>query len=151
VANADASHITDKVFTMQAIYGLLAGLLFGVGLMAGGMTDPMKVKGFLDFFGTWDPSLAFVMGGGIVVGTFGFALARRRGQTLLGGKIDWPTSTVIDTKLLLGGALFGAGWGIGGLCPGPALVSAATGFGPALVFVPALLVGMWLHDRFLAK
>jgi hypothetical protein len=135
---------------MNAIYALAAGVLFGLGLLAGGMTDPMKVKGFLDIFGAWDPSLAFVMGGGIAVGTVGFWLARKRERSLSGGPIDLPTSTVIDTRLLAGGALFGAGWGLGGFCPGPALVSLASGFAPALWFVPAMLVGMWLYDRFVA-
>lgn len=135
---------------MNALYALVAGLLFGLGLIAGGMTDPMKVKAFLDLFGAWDPSLALVMGGGIAVGTVGFALARRRGRTLAGGAIDWPTSTTIDARLIVGGVLFGLGWGLGGLCPGPALVAAASGFGPALWFVPAMLAGMWLNDRFVA-
>lgn len=136
---------------MQAFVGLIVGLLFGVGLIVGGMTDPLKVKAFLDLFGNWDPSLAFVMGGGIAVGVVGFAFARRRGQTLFGGKIDWPTSTVIDRKLLLGGVLFGIGWGIGGMCPGPAIVAAASGFGPALIFIVAMLAGMLVHDRVLAR
>lgn len=135
---------------MNALYALVAGLLFGLGLIAGGMTDPMKVKAFLDLFGAWDPSLALVMGGGIAVGTVGFALARRRSRTLTGGAIDWPTSTTIDTRLIVGGVLFGLGWGLGGFCPGPALVAAASGFGPALWFVPAMLAGMWLNDRFVA-
>jgi uncharacterized membrane protein YedE/YeeE len=132
---------------MTLITSLLAGLIFGIGLIAGGMTDPAKVKGFLDLFGTWDPSLALVMGGAIAVGSVGFAIARKRGATWAGGKIDWPTLTTIDSRLVIGGVLFGAGWGIGGFCPGPAIVSFASGFGPALWFIPAMLVGMWAHDR----
>jgi hypothetical protein len=132
---------------MTLITSLLAGLIFGIGLIAGGMTDPAKVKGFLDLFGSWDPSLAFVMGGAIVVGSVGFAIARKRGATWAGGTIDWPTLTTIDRRLVIGGMLFGAGWGIGGFCPGPALVAFASGFAPALWFIPAMLVGMWVHDR----
>ena len=132
---------------MTLITSLLAGLIFGIGLIAGGMTDPAKVQGFLDLFGTWDPSLALVMGGAIAVGSVGFAIARKRGATWAGGKIDWPTLTTIDSRLVIGGVLFGAGWGIGGFCPGPALVSFASGFGPARGVIPALLVGMWAHDR----
>ena len=132
---------------MTLLTSLLAGLIFGIGLIAGGMTDPAKVKAFLDLFGAWDPSLAFVMGGAIAVGSVGFAIARRRGVTWAGGAIDWPTFATIDRRLLVGGVLFGAGWGLGGFCPGPALVAFASGFGPALWFVPAMLVGMWAHDR----
>jgi len=132
---------------MSALYALLAGLLFGLGLIVGGMTDPAKVKGFLDLFGAWDPSLALVMGGAIAVGLGAFALARRRGRAWGGAAIELPTSTTIDAPLLVGGVLFGIGWGLAGLCPGPALVAASSGFGPALWFVPAMLAGMLLHDE----
>lgn len=135
---------------MNALYAAAAGLIFGLGLILSGMTDPMKVKGFLDLFGAWDPSLALVMGGGIAVGTVGFALARRRTRALSGEPIDWPTSTAIDARLLVGGVVFGLGWGLAGFCPGPALVAASSGFAPALWFVPAMLLGMWAHDRFIA-
>ena len=131
---------------MTLLTSLLAGLIFGIGLIAGGMTDPAKVKAFLDLFGAWDPSLAFVMGGAIAVGSVGFAIARRRGVTWTGGAIDWPTFTTIDRRLLVGGVLFGAGWGLGGFCPGPALVSFATGNVKAIVFVIAMLIGMALVD-----
>jgi len=136
---------------MNALYAAVAGLIFGLGLILGGMTDPMKVKGFLDLFGAWDPSLALVMGGGIAVGTVGFALARRRTKSLSGEPIDWPTSTLIDARLLVGGVMFGLGWGLAGFCPGPALVAASSGFAPALWFIPAMLLGMWAYDRFVAK
>lgn len=136
---------------MNALYAAAAGLIFGLGLILSGMTDPMKVKGFLDLFGAWDPSLALVMGGGIAVGTVGFALARRRTRALSGEPIDWPTSTAIDARLLVGGVVFGLGWGLAGFCPGPALVAASSGFAPALWFVPAMLLGMWAHDRFIAR
>ena len=120
----------------------VVGLMFGVGLMASGMTDPSKVIGFLDLFGAWDPSLALVMGGAVVVGFFAFALAKKRTTTFLGGALRFPTSTQMDKPLVIGSLLFGAGWGLGGLCPGPALVSMADGQAKAMLFVAAMLVGM---------
>ena len=134
---------------MKIFIAVVSGLLFGLGLMAGGMTDPAKVQGFLDLFGRWDPSLAFVMGGAILVGIAGFALAGRRQLAWSGEAIELPKSRVVDTRLLVGGALFGIGWGLGGLCPGPALTALGAGFVPAAWFIVAMLVGMWLHDRFL--
>ena len=125
---------------------LVSGLLFGLGLIAGGMTQPLKVKAFLDLFGAWDPSLALVMGGAIVVGLVAFAAARKRSLAFSGEPIEWPTLTRIDTRLLLGGVLFGVGWGIAGFCPGPALVALGSGFGPAAIFVAAMLAGMLVHD-----
>ena len=136
---------------MRYAIALISGLIFGLGLIAGGMTDPAKVKGFLDVFGVWDPSLAFVMGGAIAVGVFAFAAAKRRASSWTGDHMEIPRNTVIDTRLVLGGVLFGVGWGIGGFCPGPALVALGSGFGSAATFVAAMLVGMMLHDRFLAK
>jgi uncharacterized membrane protein YedE/YeeE len=135
---------------LRYLFASLSGLLFGLGLIAGGMTDPAKVKAFLDLFGAWDPSLALVMGGAILVGVFAFAAARRRSRSWTGDPMELPTSRVIDRRLLLGGVLFGTGWGIGGFCPGPALVALGSGLGSAGVFVLAMLAGMWLHDR-LAK
>jgi uncharacterized membrane protein YedE/YeeE len=132
---------------MRYLIALLSGLVFGLGLIAGGMTDPAKVKAFLDLFGAWDPSLALVMGGAIMVGVFAFAAARRRSRSWTGESMELPTSRVIDRRLLLGGVLFGTGWGIGGFCPGPALVALGSGLAQAWVFVPAMLAGMWLHDR----
>jgi uncharacterized membrane protein YedE/YeeE len=130
---------------------LLTGLLFGLGLMASGMTDPGKVIGFLDLIGTWDPSLALVMGGAIMVGVFAFAVAKKRTTTFLGGVMRVPTSTHMDKRLVLGSLMFGAGWGLAGFCPGPAMVSMADGQPKALLFVVAMLVGMWgfeLMERF---
>ena len=118
------------------------GLVFGVGLMASGMTDPGKVIGFLDLFGAWDPSLALVMGGAVVVGFFAFALAKKRTTTFLGGALRLPTTNQMDKPLVIGSLLFGAGWGLGGFCPGPALVSMADGQSKAMLFVAAMLVGM---------
>jgi len=129
----------------------VTGLLFGVGLMLSGMTDPGKVIGFLDLFGAWDPSLALVMGGAIVVGFFAFTVAKKRTTTFLGGVLRFPTNMDIDNKLVMGSLMFGAGWGLAGFCPGPALVSMADGQPKALLFVLAMLVGMLgfeLMDRF---
>ena len=136
---------------MPLFIALASGLLFGLGLIASGMTDPAKIQGFLDLFGRWDPSLAFVMAGAILVAAVGFALAQRRRLAWSGAMMDLPRNPRVDGRLLLGGALFGVGWGIGGLCPGPALTALGAGFKPALWFVPAMLAGMWLHDRFLSS
>ena len=132
---------------MGALIAVVSGLLFGLGLLASGMTDPAKVKGFLDLAGAWDPSLAFVMTGAITVGLGAFALARRRQTGWSGAPIVLPASTAIDAPLIAGGVLFGIGWGIAGFCPGPALVELASGSGAALLFVLAMLAGMLLHDN----
>ena len=124
----------------------LVGLLFGVGLILAGMTDPSKVLGFLDLAGTWDPSLAFVMGGGILVGLGAFAVAKKRTTNFLGGAIHLPTSAVIDKRLIGGSLLFGAGWGLAGFCPGPAIVSLGAGQPKAAAFVVAMLVGMAVFE-----
>jgi len=126
----------------------LVGLLFGLGLILSGMTDPSKVLGFLDMFGLWDPSLALVMGGAIAVGFFAFALAKKRTVNFLGGALHLPTSSQIDKPLVIGAVLFGAGWGLAGFCPGPALVSLASGQIKAAAFVVFMLVGMQLFDMF---
>ncbi len=122
------------------------GLLFGIGLIVAGMTDPSKVLGFLDLAGTWDPSLAFVMGGGILVGLGAFAVAKNRTTNFLGGALHLPTSTDIDKRLIGGGLLFGAGWGLAGFCPGPAIVSLGAGQPKAAAFVVAMLVGMAVFE-----
>ena len=136
---------------MRNLIALASGLVFGLGLIASGMTDPAKVKGFLDLFGAWDPSLALVMGGAIAVGVFGFAAARRRSLSWTGEPMELPTQRAIDGRLVGGGVLFGIGWGIAGFCPGPAVVALGGGLGPAAIFVVAMLAGMWLHDRFLGS
>ena len=136
---------------LYRIAEFVVGLLFGLGLMLSGMTDPGKVIGFLDLFGSWDPSLALVMGGAIMVGFFAFTVAKKRTSTFLGGAMRLPTNMDMDKKLVIGSLLFGAGWGLAGFCPGPALVSMADGQPKALVFVLAMLVGMLgfeLMDRF---
>ncbi|GAB3470645.1 YeeE/YedE family protein [Polaromonas eurypsychrophila] len=124
----------------------VVGLIFGIGLILSGMTDPGKVIGFLDLFGAWDPSLALVMGGAILIGVFAFALAKKRTTTFLGDALHLPTSRDIDKRLLVGGLMFGVGWGLAGFCPGPALVSLGTGQPKAAVFVLAMLAGMLLFE-----
>jgi uncharacterized membrane protein YedE/YeeE len=131
---------------MQILTSLLAGLVFGLGLILSGMADPAKVLGFLDLAGAWDPSLALVMAGAIAVGLPAFALARRRSQSLLGAPMRLPTARQVDRRLVGGSLLFGIGWGIAGLCPGPALVALGMGLAPALVFVAAMVAGMGLFE-----
>ena len=141
----------QKKYTHHVVE-FIVGLLFGMCLMLSGMTDPGKVIGFLDLFGSWDPSLALVMGGAIMVGVFAFTVAKKRTTTFLGGVLRFPTNEDIDKKLVIGSLMFGAGWGLAGFCPGPALVSMADGQPKALVFVLAMLVGMLgfeLMDRFI--
>lgn len=131
---------------MQIFMALVVGLLFGIGLIVSGMTDPAKVIGFLDLTGNWDPSLGFVMGGAILVGIFAFGVARKRQRSLLGAPMRLPTATVIDRRLVLGSLAFGAGWGLAGYCPGPALASLATGGDKPLLFTLAMLAGMALFE-----
>jgi uncharacterized membrane protein YedE/YeeE len=133
---------------MQRMIEFIVGLLFGLGLLISGMTDPGKVLGFLDLAGNWDPSLAFVMGGGVMVGLLGFGLANKKTTSFSGQAIQWPEMTQIDRPLVLGSLMFGAGWGLAGFCPGPALVAMASGNDKALVFVLAMLAGMALFGRF---
>jgi uncharacterized membrane protein YedE/YeeE len=131
---------------MNRLVEFFVGLLFGVGLLASGMTDPGKVIGFLDLAGAWDPSLAFVMGGAVIVGFLAFVFARRRTATLLGGAMHLPTRRDIDRPLVLGSLVFGVGWGLAGFCPGPALVALGAGYVQALAFVLAMRAGMAVHD-----
>ena len=131
---------------MLVFTSLLAGLVFGLGLIVSGMANPAKVLGFLDLFGRWDPSLAFVMGGAVAVASAAFFVARRRSVSLLGAALKLPTARQIDRRLVVGSALFGIGWGVAGFCPGPALVALGMGQGKALVFVAAMLAGMALFE-----
>jgi uncharacterized membrane protein YedE/YeeE len=119
--------------TMQRVIEFVLGLTFGLGLLISGMTDPGKVQGFLDLAGLWDPSLAFVMGGGVMVGLLGFGWAKKQTLSLSGAPFQWPEMTLIDRPLVLGSLMFGVGWGLAGFCPGPALVAMAAGSDKALV------------------
>lgn len=136
---------------MHAVAALLAGLVFGLGLIVSGMANPAKVLGFLDLAGRWDPSLAFVMAGAILVGLPTFALARRRHQSYLGLEMKLPTARHVDRRLIGGSVSFGIGWGLAGFCPGPAIVALGMGQSKALIFVAAMLAGMglfeWLEHR----
>jgi uncharacterized membrane protein YedE/YeeE len=131
---------------MKVAIDFAAGLLFGLGLLLSGMTDPGKVIAFLDVAGPWDPSLAFVMAGAIAVGVFAFAIAKKRNKDFLGGAMNLPKNKQIDRRLVLGALLFGVGWGVAGFCPGPALVSMAAGHLKALVFVCAMVLGMGAYE-----
>ena len=131
---------------MHIILALLVGLVFGIGLILSGMTDPSKVIGFLDLAGRWDPSLGFVMGGAILVGLVAFQFAAGRDRSLLGDAMRLPTATHIDRRLVLGGLAFGAGWGLAGYCPGPALASLASGASKPLIFAAAMAVGMVIFE-----
>lgn len=137
---------------MPLVYAFASGLLFGLGLMLAGMTDPGKVKAFLDLAGAWDLSLMLVMGAAVGVGLVAFMLARRRGRAWSGALIDLALPTRLDARLVAGALLFGVGWGLAGFCPGPAVVALTLGGEAgqaALLFVPAMLAGMLLHDRWL--
>lgn len=131
---------------MLALTTLLTGLVFGLGLIVSGMTNPAKVLGFLDLAGRWDPSLALVMAGAVAVSFVAFAVASRRKVSWLGAEMKLPTARQIDRRLVLGSLLFGVGWGIAGFCPGPALVALGMGVTKAAVFVVAMLVGMGLYE-----
>jgi len=136
---------------MPLLINLIVGLLFGAGLVVSGMANPAKVLNFLDLFGTWDPSLAFVMGGAVIVAFIGFRLVFRRAKPILSQTFHLPTRRDIDARVVVGPAIFGIGWGLGGFCPGPAL--AALGFGATgtLAFVPAMVLGMWGARLFAEK
>lgn len=136
---------------LRLVIAGLSGLVFGLGLIASGMSNPAKVKGFLDLAGAWDPSLALVMGGAIAVGVIAFAAGKRRERAWSGERMEIPSIRVIDARLIGGGLLFGIGWGIAGFCPGPALVALGSGMDAALIFVPAMLAGMLVHDQFLLR
>lgn len=131
---------------MHRITEFFVGLLFGIGLLVSGMTDPAKVQGFLDLAGAWDPSLAFVMGGAILVGLVAFSVAKTRTRSFLGGAMHLPTARDIDRRLVVGSLLFGAGWGLAGFCPGPGLVAMGAGEPKAAIFVAAMVGGMLLFE-----
>ncbi|PWC28338.1 DUF6691 family protein [Teichococcus aestuarii] len=132
---------------MPFLVNLGLGLLFGLGLLVSGMADPAKVLNFLDLGGAWDPSLAFVMAGAVLTTALGYRLVLRRPRPLLAEAFQLPTRRAVDGRLLLGAALFGIGWGLGGFCPGPALASLGLGAPGTLAFLPAMLAGMALARR----
>ncbi|OJF93472.1 DUF6691 family protein [Pararhizobium antarcticum] len=127
---------------------LVSGLVFGLGLSLSGMLDPSRVRGFLDVAGAWDPSLAFVLGGAVAVAALGNLVAQRMAKPVLDAQFHLPPRHPIDGRLLAGSAIFGIGWGIGGLCPGPALASLSLGLPATVWFVLAMAAGMIGHDRF---
>ncbi len=131
---------------MNILSAFIVGLVFGFGLILSGMTDPSKVLGFLDVTGVWDPSLGLVMGGAILVSSVAFFFASRRTRAVFGDQMRLPTATQIDRRLVLGGLAFGAGWGLAGYCPGPAVASLFTGMVEPVIFVAAMLVGMALYE-----
>lgn len=131
---------------MQPAVAFFVGLVFGVGLLVSSMANPAKVLAFLDLAGRWDPSLAFVMAGAIGVGLFGFAIADRKTQSLIGQPMQLPKARQIDRPLVLGGLIFGVGWGMAGFCPGPAIVGVGAGEAKAVVFAIAMLAGMGLFN-----
>lgn len=135
-----------KYFSIYSQY--LIGVLFGLGLIISGMSNPKKILGFLDLAGNWDPSLIFVMGGAVMVGLAGFYVASKKTEAFFGGALHIPTRRDISKPLVIGSLIFGAGWGIAGFCPGPAIVSAGSGQIKALVFILAMLAGMAICKRF---
>ena len=128
---------------MSFLVNLALGLLFGTGLIVSGMSDPAKVLNFLDLSGTWDPSLAFVMGGAVLTAFVGYRLVLTRPGPIADGRFHLPEKTEIDARVIIGPGLFGIGWGIGGFCPGPALTALGLGSAGTLAFVPAMVIGMW--------
>jgi uncharacterized membrane protein YedE/YeeE len=136
---------------MWMIAPLVCGLIFGAGLLVSGMVQPAKVLGFLDIFGAWDPSLAVVMAAALAFAAPGFMLARNYPRPFLAGQFVWPGKSELDSPLMLGAALFGIGWGLVGLCPGPALENLATLSPGIIVFVVAMAVGMVIHDAWQAS
>ena len=132
---------------MHTFFSLLAGLLFGLGLIVAGMANPAKVLQFLDLAGHWDPSLALVMGGAIPVSAVAFLWAKRQARSLLGYPIQLPDTRKLDKRLAIGGALFGMGWGLAGICPGPAVVLLGAGAWQGVVFIAAMAVGMVMVER----
>ena len=131
---------------MSAFSAFAAGLVFGLGLIVSGMADPSKVIGFLDLAGRWDPSLAFVMAGAILVGVIAYHFAQKRAAPLFGGAMRLPAPQDIDRRLVLGSTVFGVGWGLAGYCPGPALVSLGSGQGKAVAFTLAMIAGMAIYE-----
>jgi uncharacterized protein len=131
---------------MNILVAFVVGLIFGLGIILGGMSNPAKVQAFLDLGGQWDPSLALVMAGAIAVGLIAFRMAGRRPSTLLGDPMQLPGNKPIDRRLLIGSGLFGIGWGLAGICPGPAITLLGTGASKGIIFILAMLAGMLLFE-----
>lgn len=139
---------------MKHLIAFAVGLIFGVGLLISGMTQPDKIFGFLDIFGRWDPSLIFVMGGALAVAAAGFYIAEKRGKSVFGDPLALPAKNEIDPRLLSGAAIFGLGWGLAGICPAPAIVNLGFASAPAYIFAAAMIAGMaayGIFDRATAK
>lgn len=132
--------------TRYLVSAFVAGLVFGFGLLLSGLANPAKILGFLDIAGLWDPSLVLVMGGAVTVSLFAFLVAKRRDASLLGQPMRLPASDKVDLRLVLGSLGFGVGWGLAGFCPGPALVALGTGAPKAIVFVAAMVAGMFVYE-----
>lgn len=136
-----------RFFNMRNVIAVLAGLLFGLGLVLGGMTQPSIVLGFLDILGAWNPRLLFVMGAAVLTVVIGYRLALRRARPWLDSRFHLPDTRRIDFRLLTGAALFGIGWGVAGYCPGPALVSLSGGALSVWILVAAMVAGWWLAGQ----
>lgn len=136
---------------LQALAALVSGTVFGVGLALAGMTDPLKVLGFLDVAGRWDPSLLFVLGGAVITAFIGYRIVAARGRPLRADHVVTPERSTIDGALVIGSALFGIGWGLGGYCPGPAIAGLGLANGELVWFLPAMLAGGWLRQRFATR
>lgn len=136
---------------MKHLIAFGVGLIFGIGLLISGMTQPEKIFGFLDIFGRWDPSLAFVMGGALAIAAPGFYLAQKRGRSALGEPLALPAKQDIDPRLLSGALIFGIGWGLAGVCPAPAIVNLGFASAPAYIFAAAMIGGMALYSFTLGR
>jgi len=137
--------MTRNIYQFGA--ALASGIVFGFGLSLSGMLNPIRVQGFLDVFGNWDPSLAFVLGGALAIAFVGVRVMKKMRHPAFDDSFHVPTNQKIDAPLVIGSALFGLGWGIGGFCPGPAVASLSVGIPKTILFVAAMLIGMTLYDR----
>ncbi len=140
--------MTTRLRRREIVTALTVGALFGGGLLVSGMANPSKVLAFLDIFGDWDPSLALVMASAVAVGVIGFTLGSQRAESALGLTMRMPTARDVDIRLVMGSLIFGVGWGLAGLCPGPALVALATGSAKAVTFAASMLLGMAVFEWF---
>lgn len=139
-----------KLSHEQTAIALISGAIFGFGLSLSGMLNPQRVRGFLDIFGAWDPSLAFVLAGAVAVAALGIKVMRLSSRPVLEPKYHVPSDTKIDAPLIVGSAIFGIGWGLGGLCPGPAVALLSVGLAKPMIFVLCMIAGMQFHDRLMS-